>query len=75
MACKNFGCALRCEMDAGVGSHDKEDAMRKLVTGLATLAAIAAGVTMFGTRSEAAGLPGSAALNDAADSIALTRET
>ncbi|MEA2880488.1 MAG: hypothetical protein QOF14_5684 [Hyphomicrobiales bacterium] len=46
--------------------------MRKLVTGLATLAAIAAGVTVLSTRSDAAGLPGAAALNDAADTIALT---
>jgi hypothetical protein len=36
------------------------------------VAAIAAGVTMSGTRTEAAGFLGSAALNDAADSIALT---
>jgi hypothetical protein len=46
--------------------------MRKFFTGLATLAALAAGVTTLSSRSEAAGLPGAGALNDAADSIALT---
>ena len=46
--------------------------MRRFVTGLATLAALAAGVTMLSSRSEAAGLPGSGALNSAADSVALT---
>src|SRR5262245_8807902 len=49
-----------------------EGAMRKLVTGLATLAAIAAGVTMLSTRSDAAGLPGTGVLNGAADSVATT---
>ena len=46
--------------------------MRKFVTGLATLAAIAAGVTTLSTRSDAAGLPGTGVLNGAADSIAVT---
>jgi hypothetical protein len=53
----------------------QENAMRKFVTGLATLAAMAAGVTMMGGRSDAAGLPGSRALNDAADSVALIEKT
>ena len=46
--------------------------MRKFFTGLATLAALAAGVTMLGSRAEAAGLPGAGALNDAADTMTLT---
>jgi hypothetical protein len=46
--------------------------MRKFFTGLATLAALAAGVTMLSGRSEAAGLPGAGALNDAADAMVLT---
>ena len=46
--------------------------MRKLITGLATLAAIAASVTTFGNRSEAAGLPGASGLDPAADTLTLT---
>jgi hypothetical protein len=49
--------------------------MRRFLTGLATLAAVTAGVTMMSARSDAAGLPGSRALSDAADAISLTEKT
>jgi hypothetical protein len=45
--------------------------MRKFITGLASLV-LAAGVTMFGSRAEAAGLPGSDGLKSAADKLAMT---
>jgi hypothetical protein len=48
--------------------------MRRFLTGLATLAAVTAGVTMMSARSDAAGLPGSRALSDAADAISLTEK-
>ena len=57
--------------DVGV-RFQLENAMRKFVTGLATLAALAAGVAMSSSRSDAAGLAGAGGLNTAADSVALT---
>jgi hypothetical protein len=68
----NFGFRITLDRGTPFAFRSQEEAMRKLITGLATLSALAAGLTMIGSRAEAAAIPSPGGLRAAIDTIALT---
>ena len=68
----NFGFRVTFDRGTPFAFRSQEEAMRKFVTGLATLSALAVGLTMIGSRAEAAAIPAPGGLRAAIDTIALT---